>query len=95
MNSIRLMTYTQYHYEYCGIMHAQISNLVATPCFRHPDGPNKGKHKLYEGTEKAHCNCIYCGTSTSSIANLTSIPCFRHPKDSKKRKTRNCIIVIN
>lgn len=78
----------QYYCEYCGNKQAQISNLVATPCFRHPDGPSKGKHKLYEGSEKTHYNCKYCGTSTSSIANLTSIPCFRHPKGANKGKHR-------
>ena len=75
-----------YYCEYCGTKHSSVSNLTSIPCSRHPDGPNKGRHKLYEGTEKSRYTCKYCGTTNSSIANLTAIPCSRHPLGSNKGK---------
>ena len=70
--------------EYCGTKFNSIVNLPSSPCFRHPLGPNKGKHKLYEGSEKAVYDCKYCGTNNRSLAVLTSLPCYRHPKGSNK-----------
>lgn len=75
-----------YYCEYCGTKHSSVNNLTSLMCFRHPDGPNKGRHKLYEGTEKSRYTCKYCGTTNSSIANLTAIPCSRHPLGSNKGK---------
>ncbi len=75
-----------YYCEYCGTKHSSVNNLTSIPCSRHPDGPNKGRHKLYEGTEKSRYTCKYCGTTNSSIANLTSVPCSRHPLGSNKGK---------
>jgi hypothetical protein len=49
-------------------------------------GTNKGKHKLYEGSEKSKYTCKYCGTDRTSISSLTSIPCHRHPDGANKGK---------
>lgn len=70
--------------EYCGTKFTSIVNLTSSACFKHPLGPNKGKHKLYEGSEKAVYDCKYCGTNNRSLAVLTSLPCYRHPKGSNK-----------
>lgn len=70
--------------EYCGTKFNSIVSLTSSPCFRHPLGPNKGKHKLYEGSEKTVYDCKYCGTNNRSLAVLTSLPCYRHPKGSNK-----------
>ena len=42
-----------YYCEYCGQKYSDVRNLTASSCSRHPDGPSKGKHKLYEGGEKS------------------------------------------
>ena len=72
--------------EYCGTKSSSISSLTANPCHRHPLGSNKGKHKLYEGSEKSSYSCKYCGTASSLISNLTANPCYRHPLGSNKGK---------
>ena len=76
----------KYNCEYCGTANSSISNLVAGPCHRHPLGSNKGKHKLYEGSEKSKYDCKYCGTSVSSLQSLTASPCHRHPNGANKGK---------
>lgn len=43
--------------EYCGKKFASVRQLTSATCVRHPDGPNKGRHKLYEGTEKSEYTC--------------------------------------
>ena len=75
-----------YYCKYCGTKNSSIANLTAAPCFRHPDGSNKGKHALYQGDEKAKYECQYCGTSNSSLSNLTAAPCYRHPLGANKGK---------
>jgi predicted nucleic acid-binding Zn ribbon protein len=72
--------------EYCGTKFSSVVNLTSSPCFRHPLGPNKGKHKLFEGGEKPLYVCKYCGTDNTGLANLTSMPCYRHPSGSNKGK---------
>ena len=54
-----------FYCEYCGSKYSSVSSLTSCSCFRHPDGPNKGKHKLYEGSEKAQYVCKYCGSKYS------------------------------
>jgi DNA polymerase III epsilon subunit-like protein len=49
-------------------------------------GPNKGKHVLYEGSEKPKYQCKFCGTSNASLVSLTSNPCMRHPSGPNKGK---------
>lgn len=75
-----------YYCEYCGTKSSSISDLTAISCYRHPLGSGKGKHKLYEGSEKEEYNCKYCGDSSSSILSLTANSCFRHPNDAENGK---------
>lgn len=45
---------------YCGQSFKSVSELTrAGLCARHPDGPVRGKHKLYEGTEKTASTCVH------------------------------------
>ncbi len=75
-----------YYCEYCGTKASSVSSLTSGYCGRHPNGASKGKHKLYEGSEKSQYVCKYCGTKASSISNLTSAYCGRHPNGSSKGK---------
>lgn len=77
---------TNYYCEYCGTKFSSVSSLTSSSCSRHPDGSNKGKHKLYEGSEKPQYVCKYCGTKFSSLSSLTSSSCSRHPAGSNKGK---------
>jgi len=45
---------------------------------------NKGKHMLYQGSEKSQYTCKYCGTKATSISSLTASYCVRHPKGTNK-----------
>lgn len=60
----RKMQQKYYYCEYCGHRFPSVRLLTSAPCVRHPDGPNKGRHKLYEGTEKSEYTCKYCGKSS-------------------------------
>ncbi len=75
-----------YYCEYCGTKYSSVSSLTGSRCNRHPSGPGKGRHKLYEGSEKSQYICKYCGTKYSSISNLTSGTCNRHPDGVGKGK---------
>ncbi len=75
-----------FYCEFCGTKASSISSLTASSCHRHPLGAGKGKHKLYEGSEKAKYSCKYCGTSASTISNLSSNSCHRHPAGAGKGK---------
>ena len=75
-----------YYCEYCGTKSSSISSLTGSSCLRHPLGSLKGRHKLYEGTEKTKYSCKYCGTSSSTISSLTGGTCSRHPNGSLKGK---------
>lgn len=77
---------TNFYCEYCGMKASSISSLTASPCPRHPNGSGKGKHKLYEGSEKSQYVCKYCGTKSTQIFSLTASPCPRHPNGSGKGK---------
>lgn len=77
---------TNFYCEYCGTKSFSVSNLTAQPCGKHPLGNNKGKYKLYEGSEKSKYTCKYCGTSSTSIKNLVAQPCGRHPEGNNKEK---------
>lgn len=77
---------TNFYCEYCGYKTASVQSLTAMSCIRHPDGVNKGKHKLYEGSEKSMYTCKYCGYQTNSIQSLTSMNCIRHPNGANKGK---------
>jgi len=75
-----------YYCKYCGTKNTSLSYLTSNPCMRHPAGPNKGKHALYEGDEKSEYDCKHCGTSNPSLSYLTSNPCQRHPLGPNKGK---------
>ena len=72
--------------EYCGTKASSIMGLTGNSCHRHPLGSGKGKHKLYEGSEKSQYSCKYCGTSSSAIMGLTGNSCHRHPSGAGKGK---------
>ena len=73
-----------YYCKYCGHKTSSVNSLTASLCQRHPAGPAKGRHALYEGEEKATYTCKYCGLKSSSIASLTSSKCQRHPDGALK-----------
>lgn len=77
---------SNFYCEYCGYKTTSVQSLTAMNCIRHPAGPNKGKHKLYEGSEKSKYTCKYCGYSVGSIQSLTSMNCIRHPNGANKGK---------
>ncbi len=75
-----------FYCEYCGQKYSSVSSLTSSSCPRHPNGPYKGKHKLYEGSEKSKYTCKYCGQTYSSLSSLTSNSCSRHPNGPYKGK---------
>lgn len=75
-----------FYCEYCGHKAASVAALTAADCFRHPEGAYKGKHKLYEGSEKEQYTCKYCGIKRESIAALVNGSCYRHPGGIYKGK---------
>ncbi|MDF9830601.1 putative nucleic acid-binding Zn ribbon protein [Parabacteroides sp. PF5-6] len=73
-----------FYCEYCGKKYSNVKSLTGAPCYRHPNGANKGKHKLYEGSEKTKYTCKYCGTLYPSLISMTGAPCYRHPNGANK-----------
>lgn len=73
-----------YYCEYCGQEFSNPRNLTAQNCLKHPNGALKGKHKLYEGSEKSQYICKYCGNSFNSIRILTAQKCLKHPNGTLK-----------
>jgi DNA-directed RNA polymerase subunit RPC12/RpoP len=73
-----------YYCEYCGSRYPDIANLTGNACPKHPNGQGKGKHSLYQGSEKSQYNCRYCGLKASSIQNLTTNACPKHPNGMGK-----------
>ena len=72
-----------FYCEYCGQKFPSVSVLtLANNCSRHPDG--KGKHKLYEGSEKSKYTCKYCGQTFNSLFLLTANNCSKHPNGNGK-----------
>ena len=68
-----------FYCEYCGLKFPTIQALTGTSCYHHAAGWNKGKHKLYEGSEKSQYLCKYCGKKYSSLTQLTSCSCSKSP----------------
>ena len=68
----------KFYCEYCGHEAPSVMVLLGQPCPKHIGGSNKGKHKLYEGSEKSQYTCKYCGSQANSIRNLVSQPCQKH-----------------
>lgn len=75
-----------FYCEYCGTSRSSVSLLTSSVCPRHPEGSNKGKHKLYEGGEKSKYTCKYCGRQSPSLSLLVSAVCSKHPNGSNKGK---------
>ena len=74
----------KYYCEYCGASYPDVKSLTFFNCQRHPNGPNKGPHKLYEGSEKSKYTCKYCGKQFADIRSLTFFDCQRHPNGAFK-----------
>lgn len=68
-----------YQCKYCGHKGRDVASLTGSACQRHPDGPGKGRHALYEGGAKTSYTCKWCGKRSPDIASLTSSKCQRHP----------------
>lgn len=79
-NAVRKFVYC----KYCGIKFNSVSSLTANACQRHPEGPGKGRHALYEGNEKPSYVCKFCGKKAADIRTLTGSKCQRHPKGPAK-----------
>ncbi len=75
-----------FYCKYCGHKAASVASLTASVCTRHPNGSYKGRHALYEGSEKPEYTCKYCGRKATSIASLTASVCMRHPDGPGKGK---------
>ena len=75
-----------FYCEYCGGKFSGPRNLTIQNCMKHPNGALKGKHKLYEGSEKSQYFCKYCGKKFSSLQPLTASSCPRHPDGFCKGK---------
>lgn len=78
------MAQQNFYCEYCGHKFANVRLLTSGTCPRHPSGSNKGKHKLYEGTEKSKYTCKFCGRQFPSIMLMTGGTCSAHPNGSNK-----------
>ena len=76
----------KYYCKYCGQHFYSVRSMTAIGCPRHPDGAYKGKHALYEGSEKTRYTCKYCGQEFSAIHNMTAVGCPRHPDGPYKGK---------
>lgn len=75
-----------FYCEYCGQKFSSVAALTASNCSRHPLGTGKGKHSLYQGSEKSKYTCKYCGQSFSTISAMTASNCSRHPNGTGKGK---------
>lgn len=84
VTSVANRTMQNYYCEYCGHRFPNVRLLVSATCSRHPDGSNRGCHKLYEGSEKSKYTCKYCGHTFSSIMQMVGGTCAYHPKGSNK-----------
>ena len=73
-----------YYCKNCGEKFQSIRNLTSLPCRRSPFGTYKGKHELYEGTEKDFYTCKYCGDKFPTISALTSAMCRNSPEGRYK-----------
>ena len=78
------MEMANYYCKHCGQRFSSVAALTAQPCVRHPNG--RGKHELYEGSEKSQYTCKYCGQKFSTINGMTAQPCVRHPNGPGKGK---------
>lgn len=75
-----------FYCEYCGQKFLTVQALTNNSCMQHPNGPMKGKHKLYEGGEKAQYVCKYCGMKNPKLSSLVINKCMKHPNGPMKGK---------
>ena len=64
-----------YYCMNCGTKATSVSSLTSLSCIRHPSG--KGKHQLYEGSEKSKYTCKYCGYVTQ-LKMMMFLPINNH-----------------
>jgi len=81
---LKLKKMANFYCEYCGAKFSSVSSMTGATCTRHPAGVNKGKHSLYQGSEKSQYTCKYCGSKSSSISAMTGATCTRHPNGVNK-----------
>jgi len=74
----------KFYCKYCGNYASSVRFLTGSNCPRHPDGAGKGKHVLYEGSEKQQYTCSMCGAKATSIRFLVNSRCPRHPDGAGK-----------
>lgn len=79
-----IMGNKNYYCEYCGHKFPDVRQLTSGTCSKHPAGSNKGRHKLYEGSEKSEYTCKYCGKRFPSIMVMVGCTCVNHPDGSNK-----------
>lgn len=79
-----IMGNKNYYCEYCGHKFPDVRQLTSGTCSKHPAGSNKGRHKLYEGSEKSEYTCKYCGKRFPSIMLMVGCTCVNHPDGSNK-----------
>ena len=75
-----------YYCKNCGQKFSSVAALTMNRCMRHPDGPGKGYHELYEGSEKSKYTCKYCGQMYNNLSSLTLNSCPKHPNGPYKGK---------
>ena len=68
----------------CGEKFSNVKSLTSSNCVRHELGPHKGKHVLYEGSEKDKYTCKFCGNNFPSIKNMIHSFCSKHPNGAHK-----------
>ena len=75
---------SNFYCKYCGRKFSTVASLAVQSCSNHPDGMAKGKHSLYQGTEKSQYTCCYCGRTFSSIMSMAAQNCSYHPNGMGK-----------
>ena len=75
-----------YYCKHCGQRFTSVQTMTAMNCPRHPAGAYRGRHTLYEGSEKSRYTCKFCGQSFTSLQIMTAMKCYRHPAGAYKGK---------
>lgn len=73
-----------FYCEYCGLKFPSVQTLTSGTCSKHPNGANKDKHSLYQGSEKSKYTCKYCGLQFPNLVTLTAGICSKHPNGNNK-----------
>ena len=68
----------------CGRSFPDVRAMAGGMCQYHPDGSFKGRHVLYEGSEKTKYTCKYCGRRFHDIHAMAGVKCQYHPDGSFK-----------